>query len=105
GMSEIDRYLRELRGVIPRRWRRRFLSEAGSHLQADAAELRRHGLPWDEAEARAVASFGTPAEVAAAIRLEWTGRPSRAALPPRRLVHPRVNNTDVIHFDPCDYLR
>jgi hypothetical protein len=60
----IERYLAELEGRLPRVRRRRFLAEAGEHLRDSADRHRSAGLSPEEAEAAAVADFGTADDVA-----------------------------------------
>jgi len=64
-VTPIAAYLDELRGLLPRRSRRRVLAEVRTHL-IDAAAASGPGEDAEAAQARAVARFGSPTEVAAA---------------------------------------
>lgn len=81
-MSEIERYLDELFDRLAGTGGagRRALAEAEDHLRAAAAAGMARGLAADRAELDAVARFGSPAVVAAAMRSAvGGGRASRAS--------------------------
>lgn len=78
GGSLLEGYVRELGRELARRGvrDRRVLGEARAHLEDAAAVFGRGGLPRQQAERRAIAAFGTAAEVAAATAADDVRRPS-----------------------------
>lgn len=74
GSSGIDNYMGSLAGTLagPRRLKEDLLAEARGSL-ADAAEAyQRHGLPRADAERRAIAEFGSVAEISPGFQEQLT---------------------------------
>jgi hypothetical protein len=69
--DRIDAYLDDLADRLPGTGRetRRALAEAESHLRDASDHLRARGMTAEDAEQRAIADFGTPGQVARALRL------------------------------------
>ena len=63
-MSPVERYLAELRPLLARRARGRILAEVHAHLNEAAADRLARGETLEDAQRRAIARFGAPAEVA-----------------------------------------
>lgn len=78
----VDRYLRGLARELPHfsSSRRRLLREVREHLREEEARGVSAGLDPEAARAAAIDRFGTPAQVAAALRVEIGRRPRGAAI-------------------------
>jgi hypothetical protein len=75
----VDDYLRELAGRLPRTRRARFLAEAEAHLRDAVEHHRARGLPPLQAEAKALAEFGSVDLVARRVAAEFAVLEIRAA--------------------------
>jgi hypothetical protein len=64
-MTDSDRYLRELRSLLPRHRRRRIIVELRSHLDEGVAAEMAQGVEREEAERRTIARLGSPHRLAA----------------------------------------
>lgn len=84
-MSNIEQYLHQLQKNLPRHLRAEAVAEVKTHLDELAREFQHGGLPRAQAEARAVAQFGSARNIGnrwrqAAGALDW-GDIILAALP------------------------
>ncbi len=64
-MTDSDRYLRELRSLLPRHRRRRIIAELRNHLDDGIAAEMAQGIDREEAERRTIARLGPPHRLAA----------------------------------------